>query len=80
MPFRPVISPGMWLIMTTYQSRTKKQLKITGGQLIKDGILQPSPQLGETLSYLEKAVVDAKVANTQPALISATKSFINEDD
>lgn len=58
----------------------KKQLKITGGQLIKDGILQPSPQLGETLSYLEKAVVDAKVANTQPALISATKSFINEDD
>ncbi|KRL23377.1 CCA tRNA nucleotidyltransferase [Lentilactobacillus kisonensis] len=78
------ISPASFsAYLTDYQKlpiTDKKQLKITGGQLIKAGILKPSPELGKVLNYLEKAVVQATVRNDEQALINATTSFINEDD
>nr|WP_203629101.1 CCA tRNA nucleotidyltransferase [Lentilactobacillus fungorum] len=58
----------------------KKQLQITGGELIKAGILSPSPLLGQTLNYLEKAVVQAEVTNEKQALIAAVSHFVNGDD
>ncbi|KRL64229.1 MAG: CCA tRNA nucleotidyltransferase [Lentilactobacillus diolivorans] len=54
----------------------KKQLKITGGDLIKRGILKPGPTVGQTLNYLERAVVSNQIGNTPQELIKATLNFI----
>lgn len=56
----------------------KKQLKVTGGDLIKDGILKPSPKLGQTLTALEKAVVLGQIHNHKAALESAAIA-LNKD-
>ncbi|MBZ3775776.1 CCA tRNA nucleotidyltransferase [Lentilactobacillus otakiensis] len=59
--------------------KNKKQLQITGGVLIKKGVLKPSPQLGKVLDYLEQNVVAGKIANHQDELVKAAVNFLNED-
>ncbi|EEI70038.1 MAG: CCA tRNA nucleotidyltransferase [Lentilactobacillus hilgardii] len=57
---------------------TKKQLNVTGGDLIKRGILNPGPKLGETLGALEKAVVLGKINNQDSELIAAAMALNKE--
>ncbi|PAK86098.1 CCA tRNA nucleotidyltransferase [Lentilactobacillus parakefiri] len=59
--------------------KNKHQLKMTGGELIKRGILKPSPQLGEVLNYLEQNVVAGKIKNETEELVKAAVNFLNED-
>lgn len=59
--------------------KNKQQLQITGGELIKKGVLKPSPRLGKVLDYLEQNVVAGKIANHQDELIKAAVNFLNED-
>lgn len=56
----------------------KRQLNITGGELIKQKILSPGPQLGKTLAELEKAVVLGQVKNQRSALIAAAIALNKE--
>ncbi len=57
----------------------KKQLKVTGGDLIKAGVLKPGPALGKTLTYLEKAVVQGQLKNQYESLVAAASAFIEKD-
>ncbi len=57
---------------------SRKQLEITGGELIKQGILKPGPQLGKTLTDLEKAVVIGKVRNRRSELMTEAISLNKE--
>ncbi|EEI18511.1 CCA tRNA nucleotidyltransferase [Lentilactobacillus hilgardii] len=57
---------------------TKKQLNVTGGDLIKRGILNPGPKLGETLEALEKAVILGKINNQDSELIAAAMALNKE--
>lgn len=59
--------------------KNKKQLRITGGDLIKRGVLKPSPQLGKVLDYLEHSVVAGKILNQPENLVNAAINFLNED-
>ena len=59
--------------------KNKHQLKITGGELIKRGVLKPSPQLGQVLNYLEQNVVADKINNEPEDLVQAAIDFLNED-
>ncbi|ORN25315.1 CCA-adding enzyme [Lentilactobacillus parabuchneri] len=59
--------------------KTKKQLQITGGQLIQQRVLQPGPELGKILDYLERAVVDGQISNNFDDLKAAAVNFLNED-
>ncbi|GED91630.1 tRNA CCA-pyrophosphorylase [Lentilactobacillus buchneri subsp. silagei] len=59
--------------------KNKHQLKITGGELIKRGVLKPSPQLGQVLNYLEQNVVADKINNEPEDLVQAAINFLNED-
>lgn len=52
-----------------------KQLKISGGELIKQKVLSPSPLLGEILKILVKQVVQGKVVNQKDQLIEASKKI-----
>ncbi|MFD1124488.1 CCA tRNA nucleotidyltransferase [Lentilactobacillus raoultii] len=56
----------------------KRQLNITGGELIKQKILSPGPQLGKTLAELERAVVLGQVKNQRSALIAAAIALNKE--
>lgn len=59
--------------------KNKHQLKITGGELIKRGVLKPSPQLGQVLNYLGQNVVADKINNEPEDLVQAAINFLNED-
>lgn len=59
--------------------KNKKQLQITGGDLIKRGVLKPGPQLGKALDYLEHSVVAGKIVNQPEDLVNAAINFLNED-
>ncbi|WP_057825626.1 CCA tRNA nucleotidyltransferase [Lentilactobacillus sunkii] len=59
--------------------KNKKQLQITGGELIKRGVLKPSPQLGKVLDTLEHNVVAGTIPNQQEKLVKAAINFLNED-
>ncbi|MSE21983.1 CCA tRNA nucleotidyltransferase, partial [Lactobacillus parabuchneri] len=74
--------PETQTLMSRYAElpiKTKKQLQITGGQLIQQGVLQPGPELGKILDYLERAVVDGQIPNNFDDLKAAAVNFLNED-
>lgn len=48
----------------------KAELALTGKDIIQAGVLQPGPQLGQTLAQLETDVVLGKVANDYDALLA----------
>ncbi|HEY4400027.1 MAG TPA: CCA tRNA nucleotidyltransferase [Lactobacillaceae bacterium] len=48
----------------------KAELALTGKDIIQAGVLQPGPQLGQTLAQLETDVVLGKVANDYDALMA----------
>ncbi|PWG00808.1 CCA tRNA nucleotidyltransferase [Levilactobacillus bambusae] len=52
--------------------KTKKELAITGRDLIQTGI-QPGPQLGQILANLEQQVVLGQIANDPTQLLAAAK-------
>ena len=51
--------------------KNSKELAITGGDLIKKGLMTPGPDLGKTLKWVEKAVVNQQVENRPEKIIMA---------
>ncbi|GAP00420.1 CCA tRNA nucleotidyltransferase [Fructobacillus ficulneus] len=49
---------------------SSKEIVLSGGDLIQQGLAQPGPALGQTLHQLEKAVALGQVENTKPAIIA----------
>lgn len=59
------------------QIHSKKALAVSGQDLMAAGI-KPGPQFGQALSFLERQVVDAKLANQKQVLLDAAINFLNE--
>lgn len=55
--------------------KSKKELAINGGILIKNGICKPGPQLGNILLELEHLVVQGKVDNQTEILMQEAKKI-----
>ncbi|WP_295747643.1 CCA tRNA nucleotidyltransferase [uncultured Limosilactobacillus sp.] len=50
-----------------------KELAITGGGLIRKGLMTPGPELGKMLKWVEKAVVNQEVDNRPEEIIMAIR-------
>ena len=57
---------------------TKKQLVISGTDLIKQAVVQPGPNLGKVLDHLERQVVAGKLANEPADLTAAAQDYVME--
>ncbi|UDM31593.1 CCA tRNA nucleotidyltransferase [Lentilactobacillus laojiaonis] len=55
--------------------KTKKELQITGKDLMEQDIVKPGPKLGKILMELENLVIDEKLENNREALITAAKNM-----
>lgn len=51
--------------------KSNKDLAITGADLIKAGVMTPGPQLGKALKWVERAVVNGKLANHREQIMTA---------
>ena len=55
-------------------------IKISGGELIRSGILAPGPLLGRVLKKIEYAVVVGDVLNNHDALEKFAKEYVNDQN
>ncbi|GMA69149.1 CCA-adding enzyme [Leuconostoc litchii] len=53
------------------------ELNISGGQLIRDGVIKPGPLLGNLLKKIEYAVVIGELPNNYEALKKFAKEYLN---
>ena len=56
-----------------------RELRVAGGQLIAEQIVQPGPQMGRILKQIERAVVTGQVANQPAALLAYAKELSQHD-
>lgn len=56
-----------------------RELRVAGGQLIAEQIVQPGPQMGRILKQIERAVVTGQVANQPAALLAYGKELSQHD-
>lgn len=56
-----------------------RELRVAGGQLIAEQIVQPGPQMGRILKKIERAVVTGQVANQPAALLAYAKELSQHD-
>lgn len=56
-----------------------RELRVTGGQLIAEQIVQPGPQMGRILKQIERAVVTGQVVNQPAALLAYAKELSQHD-
>ncbi|QEA51386.1 CCA tRNA nucleotidyltransferase [Leuconostoc lactis] len=56
-----------------------RELRVAGGQLIAEQIVQPGPQMGRILKQIERAVVIGQVANQPAALLAYAKELSQHD-
>lgn len=56
-----------------------RELRVAGGQLIAEQIVQPGPQMGRILKQIERAVVTGQVANQPTALLAYAKELSQHD-
>lgn len=56
-----------------------RELRVAGGQLIAEQIVQPGPQMGRILKQIERAVVTDQVANQPAALLAYAKELSQHD-
>lgn len=54
----------------------KKDLVVTGKDLMEQKVVTPGPQLGNLLTFLEQQVVNGQIPNQQEALINASKEYM----
>lgn len=55
--------------------KAKKELQITGKDLMEQDVVKPGPKLGKILMDLESLVIDEKLENNREALITAAKNM-----
>lgn len=55
--------------------KSKKQLAINGGQLMKQANLTPGPMIGTILTQLETAVVNGEMENKLESLLEEAKNI-----
>lgn len=56
-----------------------RELRVAGGQLIAEQIVQPGPQMGRILKQIERAVVTGQVVNQPAALLAYAKELSQHD-
>lgn len=56
-----------------------RELRVAGGQLMAEQIVQPGPQMGRILKQIERAVVTGQVANQPAALLAYAKELSQHD-
>lgn len=56
-----------------------RELRVAGGQLIAEQIVQPGPQMGRILKQIERAVVTGQVVNQPAALLAYAKEPSQHD-
>lgn len=56
-----------------------RELRVAGGHLIAEKIVQPGPQMGRILKQIERAVVTGQVANQSAALLAYAKELSQHD-
>lgn len=56
-----------------------RELRVAGGQLIAEQIVQPGPQMGRILKQIKRAVVTGQVVNQPAALLAYAKELSQHD-
>ncbi|MFR4249772.1 MAG: CCA tRNA nucleotidyltransferase [Leuconostoc lactis] len=56
-----------------------RELRVAGGQLIAEQIVQPGPQMGRILKQIERAVVTGQLVNQPAALLAYAKELSQHD-
>lgn len=56
-----------------------RELRVAGGQLIAEQIVQPGPQMGRILKQIEREVVTGQVVNQPAALLAYAKELSQHD-
>lgn len=74
MPYRPDLLQQYDQLVITQ----KKQLTISGKELMQNQIVTAGPVLGQVLSYLEQQVVAGNLANEPDLLVLAAKNYVQE--
>ncbi|KRM93814.1 CCA-adding enzyme [Lentilactobacillus senioris DSM 24302 = JCM 17472] len=74
MPYRPDLLQHYDQLVITQ----KKQLTISGKELMQNQIVTAGPVLGQVLSYLEQQVVAGDLANEPDLLVLAAKNYVQE--
>lgn len=74
MPYRPDLLQQYDQLVITQ----KKQLTISGKELMQNKIVTAGPVLGQVLSYLEQQVVAGDLANEPDLLVLAAKNYVQE--
>ncbi|MGF7436521.1 CCA tRNA nucleotidyltransferase [Lentilactobacillus senioris] len=74
MPYRPDLLQQYDQLVITQ----KKQLTISGKELMQNQIVTAGPVLGQVLSYLEQQVVAGDLANEPDLLVLAAKNYVQE--
>ena len=67
---------AMFAVLPIHHTR---ELRVAGGQLIAEQIVQPGPQMGRILKQIERAVVTGQVANQPAALLAYAKELSQHD-
>lgn len=57
----------------TLPIKSKKDLRVNGGDLIKEAGIKPGPKMGEILDYLEEEVLFGRVENERATLLELAK-------
>ena len=67
---------AMFAVLPIHHTR---ELRVAGGQLIAEQIVQPGPQMGRILKQIERAVVTGQVVNQPAALLAYAKELSQHD-
>lgn len=67
---------AMFAVLPIHHTR---ELRMAGGQLIAEQIVQPGPQMGRILKQIERAVVTGQVVNQPAALLAYAKELSQHD-